>query len=105
MANFNRKNSNNKKKNTNIFDTLEECNCGNTNFSVDSVRETEYGVFFNLILWDAVVIFGCRVVDTAKGAFIGMPSRKGGDRYYNYVGIMFSDELTKEILNAVWEKL
>ena len=100
MANFNRNKSNKEVKKQNIFDSLMVLE-SDTTFSVDSVRETEYGVFFNLVLFDAVVIFGCRVVDGKNGAFISLPSRKAGDRYYNHVGVKLSDELTQVILDTV----
>lgn len=102
MANFNRKNSAKEEK-KNVFDTLEVLS--NCEFKVDSVRETDYGVYFNLVLFDAVIIFGCRIVEGKNGAFISMPSRKSGDRYYSHVGIKLTEELTQEILNAVEEKL
>lgn len=102
MAKFGKNSTNKEKKN--IFESLEELDVG-TSFIVDSVRDTEYGVFFNLVLFDAVIIFGCRVVEGKNGDFVAMPSRKAGERYYNYVGIKLSEELTQEILNAVEEKL
>lgn len=102
MANFNRKNSAKEEK-KNVFDTLEVLN--DCVFRVDSVRETEYGVYFNLVLFESVIIFGCRIVEGKNGAFISMPSRKSGDRYYSHVGIKLTEELTQEILNAVEEKL
>lgn len=102
MANFNRKNSAKEEK-KNVFDTLEVLN--NCVFRVDSVRETEYGVYFNLVLFESVIIFGCRIVEGKNGAFISMPSRKSGDRYYSHVGIKLTEDLTQEILNAVEEKL
>lgn len=104
MANFNRKKSA-KEEATNVFDTLEVLNVLNCAFRVDSVRETEYGVYFNLVLFESVIIFGCRIVEGKNGAFISMPSRKSGDRYYSHVGIKLTEELTQEILNAVEEKL
>lgn len=102
MANFNRKNSAKEEK-KNVFDTLEVLN--NCVFRVDSVRETEYGVYFNLVLFESVIIFGCRIVEGKNGAFISMPSRKSGDRYYSHVGIKLTEELTQEIIYAVEEKL
>lgn len=102
MANFNRKNSAKEEK-KNVFDTLEVLN--DCVFRVDSVRETEYGVYFNLVLFESVIIFGCRIVEGKNGAFISMPSRKSGDRYYSHVGIKLTEDLTQEILNAVEEKL
>lgn len=102
MANFNRKNSAKEEK-KNVFDTLEVLN--NCVFRVDSVRETEYGVYFNLVLFESVIIFGCRIVEGKNGVFISMPSRKSGDRYYSHVGIKLSEKMTQEILNAVEEKL
>lgn len=102
MAKFTHKNYAKEEK-KNVFDTLEVLN--DCVFRVDSVRETEYGVYFNLVLFDAVIIFGCRIVEGKNGAFISMPSRKSGDRYYSHVGIKLTEELTQEILNAVEEKL
>lgn len=102
MTNFNRKNSAKEEK-KNVFDTLEVLN--DCVFRVDSVRETEYGVYFNLVLFESVIIFGCRIVEGKNGAFISMPSRKSGDRYYSHVGIKLTEELTQGILNAVEEKL
>lgn len=102
MANFNRKNSAKEEK-KNVFDTLEVLNdCA---FRVDSVRETEYGVYFNLVLFESVIIFGCRIVEGKNGAFISMPSRKSGDRYYSHVGIKLTEDLTQKILYAVEEIL
>lgn len=101
MANFNHKNS--AKEEKNVFNTLEVLN--DCEFRVDSVRETEYGVYFNLVLFDSVIIFGCRIVEGKNGAFISMPSRKSGDRYYSHVGIKLSEKMTQEILNAVEEIL
>lgn len=102
MANFNHKNSAKEEK-KNVFDTLEVLN--DCVFRVDSVRETEYGVYFNLVLFESVIIFGCRIVEGKNGAFVAMPSRKSGDRYYSHIGIKLSEKLTQEILNAVEEIL
>lgn len=102
MAKFTHKNYAKEEK-KNVFDTLEVLN--DCVFRVDSVRETEYGVYFNLVLFESVIIFGCRIVEGKNGAFISMPSRKSGDRYYSHVGIKLTEELTQEILNAVEEKL
>lgn len=102
MANFNHKNSA-KEEATNVFDTLEVLN--NCEFKVDSVRDTDYGVFFNLVICNSIIIFGCRVVYGKHGTFISMPSRKSGDRYYSHVGIKLADDLTQEILNAVGDQL
>lgn len=102
MATFNRKNSAKEEK-KNVFDNLEVLN--DCEFRVDSVHETEYGVYFNLVLFESVIIFGCRIVEGKNGAFIGLPSRKSGDRYYSQVGIKLSEKMTQEILNAVEEIL
>lgn len=101
MAKFTHKNYAKEEK-KNIFDTLEVLE--DCEFRLDSVRETEYGVYFNLILCDMVIIFGCKATFGKHGAFIAFPSRKSGDRYYSHVGIKLSEKMTQEILNAVTEE-
>lgn len=76
-----------------------------TQADVDHVRAVEINgrtqVFFSLTL-NGVSINNCRVVETDKGDFIGMPSRKGNDgKYYNHVYVRLSPEDEKAILDKV----
>lgn len=76
-----------------------------TQADVDKVRVLEFAgrpqVFFTLII-NGVRINDCRVVESEKGDFIGMPSRKGKDgKYYNYAYAKLSPEDSKAILEKV----
>lgn len=76
-------------------------------FSIISVRDTKYGVFFDMRLND-VRINDC-IVRTNKQsgeAFISLPSKKGkGDEYYPVVSFYFDPEDQDSILQAVQDKL
>ena len=42
--------------------------------------------FATLILYDAIYIYNCKIVDGKKGPFLSYPSYEGSDgKYYNYV--------------------
>ena len=74
-------------------------------FSVNRVHQFENGgVAFDMTL-NGISIYGCRVVETKDGDFIGLPQRKGNDgKYYSIVWARFSETDTKDILEEV-EKL
>lgn len=91
---------NKKTKKSNINDYITV-----TQADVDKVRVLEFEehsqVFFTLII-NGVHINDCRVVESGKGDFIGMPSRKGKDgKYYNYAYAKLSPEDSKAILEKV----
>lgn len=81
-------------------------------YAVDNVRDTQYGVFFDLTL-NGVKVYGCKVVEGQEGKFddfISYPSRRGTDqdgkdRYWSVVWAPLSDEDTKTIISAIEAKL
>lgn len=75
-------------------------------FTVKNVFTGKYGTKFNLVFelenGREVTIYGCRVVESRKGKFIGWPSYEGKDgRYWNhaYVNIGPADE--EDIISEV----
>lgn len=63
------------------------------------------GVTFDMEI-NGIRIYGCRVVETAKGDFIGLPQRKGNDgKYYSIVFFKMRDEDQKIILAEVERKI
>lgn len=63
------------------------------------------GVTFDMTV-NGISIYGCRVVETKDGDFIGLPQRKGNDgKYYSIVWAKFSEEDTKDILAEVEKQL
>ena len=74
-------------------------------FSVNRVHQFDNGgVTFDMTV-NGIAIYGCRVVETKDGDFIGLPQRKGNDgKWYSIVWAKFSDTDTRHILEEV-EKL
>lgn len=80
-----------------------------TSFSVDRVRVVggKNGdiVFFTLTL-NGVTINSCRVATGKNGDFISFPQTEGKDgKYYSIVYVRLSDKDSKEILDAIQEKI
>ena len=75
-------------------------------FSVNRVHQfNNGGVTFDMTV-NGINIYGCRVVETQKGDFIGLPQRKGADgKYYSIVWAKFSEQDSKDILAEVEKKL
>lgn len=75
-------------------------------FSVNRVHQFDNGgVCFDMTL-NGINIYGCLVVETQKGDFIGLPQRKGTDgKYYSIVWAKFSEQDSKDILAEVEKKL
>lgn len=75
-------------------------------FSVRNIKMfSNGGVLFTLIV-NGITIYGCRVVETEKGDFIGLPQRKGSDdKYYSIVYFRFDDADQRAILAEVERKL
>lgn len=75
-------------------------------FDVKRVKAFDNGgVVFDMTV-NGLTIYGCRVVETAKGDFIALPQRKGADgKYYSIVWARFSDEDAKDILAEVERQL
>lgn len=75
-------------------------------FSVNRVHQFDNGgVCFDMTI-NGIDIYGCRVVETQKGDFIGLPQRKGTDgKYYSIVWAKFSEQDSKDILAEVEKKL
>lgn len=75
-------------------------------FSVNRVHQFDNGgVCFDMTL-NGINIYGCRVVETQKGDFIGLPQRKGSDgKYYSIVWAKFSEQDSKDILAEVEKQL
>lgn len=65
-------------------------------FKIERVKDTEYGVFFDMCIND-VTIYGCSWVegtrnDGSEYEFVSFPSHKGKDgKYYNHVYVKLSD--------------
>lgn len=63
---------------------------------VEHVRDTKYGVFFDLCI-NGVAIYGCSWIEGQKKdgteyRFISFPSHKGkDDKYYNHAYVKLSD--------------
>ena len=76
------------------------------NFSVNRVHQFENGgVVFDMTL-NGIAIYGCRVIETKDGDFIGLPQRKGKDgKWYSIVWAKFSETDTKDILAEVEKQL
>lgn len=75
-------------------------------FSVNRVHQFDNGgVTFDMTV-NGISIYGCRVVETKDGDFIGLPQRKGNDgKYYSIVWARFSEQDTKDILAEVEKNL
>ena len=75
-------------------------------FSVNRVHQFENGgVVFDMAL-NGISIYGCRVIETKDGDFIGLPQRKGKDgKWYSIVWAKFSETDTKDILAEVEKQL
>ena len=75
-------------------------------FSVNRVHQFDNGgVAFDMTV-NGISIYGCRVVETKDGDFIGLPQRKGKDgKYYSIVWARFSEADTKDILSEVEKQL
>ena len=59
------------------------------------------GVSFDMTV-NGIAIYGCHVVETKYGDFIGLPQRKAKDgKWYSIVWARFSEEDTKDILAEV----
>ena len=94
-----------KKPNTESNQKSKEC-LKIDSFSVNRVHQFDNGgVCFDMTI-NGINIYGCRVVETQKGDFIGLPQRKGGDgKYYSIVWAKFSEQDSKDILAEVEKKL
>ena len=75
-------------------------------FSVNRVHQFDNGgVTFDMTV-NGISIYGCRVVETKDGDFIGLPQRKGNDgKYYSIVWARISETDTKDILAEVEKQL
>ena len=75
-------------------------------FSVNRVHQFDNGgVAFDMTV-NGISIYGCRVVETKDGDFIGLPQRMGKDgKYYSIVWARFSDVDAKDILAEVEKQL
>ena len=75
-------------------------------FSVNRVHQFDNGgVAFDMTV-NGISIYGCRVVETKDGDFIGLPQRKGNDgKWYSIVWAKFSAADTKDILAEVEKQL
>ena len=75
-------------------------------FSVNRVYQFDNGgVIFDMTV-NGITIYGCRVVETKNGDFIGLPQRKGNDgKWYSIVWAKFSEADTKDILAEVEKQL
>ena len=75
-------------------------------FSVNRVHQFDNGgVAFDMTV-NGIAIYGCRVVETKDGDFIGLPQRKGNDgKYYSIVWAKFSEADTNDILAEVEKQL
>ena len=62
-------------------------------------------VFFTLEL-NGIYIYNCRVASGKNGDFISFPQTEGKDgKYYSIVYVRLSDKDSKEILDAIQEKI
>ena len=75
-------------------------------FSVNRVHQFDNGgVIFDMTV-NGISIYGCRVVETKDGDFIGLPQRKGNDgKWYSIVWTKFSEADAKDILAEVEKQL
>ena len=75
-------------------------------FSVNRVHQFDNGgVTFDMTV-NGISIYGCRVVETKDGDFIGLPQRKGNDgKWYSIVWAKFSETDTMYILAEVEKQL
>ena len=75
-------------------------------FSVNRVHQFDNGgVTFDMTV-NGISIYGCRVVETKDGDFIGLPQRKGNDgKWYSIVWAKFSEADAKDILAEVEKQL
>ena len=76
-------------------------------WSVDNVRELEWGTFFTLKL-PGLNLYDLRVVPEGKNydAFIGMPEIRGkDDAYYKRFALYLNKKDTKAVLDAVEQAL
>ena len=75
-------------------------------FSVNRVYQFDNGgVIFDMTV-NGITIYGCRVVETKNGDFIGLPQREGNDgKWYSIVWARFSEADTEDILAEVEKKL
>ena len=75
-------------------------------FSVNRVHQFENGSVTCDMTVKGISIYGCRVVETKDGDFIGHPQRKGNDgKWYSIVWAKFSEEDAKDILAEVEKQL
>lgn len=75
-------------------------------FSVNRVHQFDNGgVTFDMTV-NGITIYGCLVVETKDGDFIGLPQRKGNDgKWYSIVWAKFSEKDSKDILAEVEKQL
>ena len=75
-------------------------------FSINRVYQFDNdSVIFDMTV-NGISIYGCRVVETKRRRFIGLPQRNGNDgKYYSIVWAKFSDTDTKDILAEVEKQL
>lgn len=75
-------------------------------FSINRVHQfNNGGVTFDMTV-NSITIYGCRVVETKDGDFIGLPQRQGNDgKWYSIVWAKFSEADTKDILAEVEKQL
>lgn len=74
-------------------------------YSVDRVRDSEYGLYFSLTV-NGVTVNDCKLIEGDKGVFISLPSKKGSDgKWYSAVWFRFSPEDAMKIINDVYKAL
>lgn len=74
-------------------------------WEVTNVKSFDWGTVFNLSL-NGILIYGCRLVETADAEFIGFPSQKGKDgKYYSHVYWKFTEADEEAIINEVHNQM
>ena len=75
-------------------------------FKVTRAKEFKKVVYFDLLINEAVSIYGCKVIDGKNGDFVVFPNYKAtNDKYYNHAYVKLSDEETYKIIKQVEDLL
>ena len=57
--------------------------------------------FADIEIGGVMKIYGCKLVGGKNGEFIGFPSRKVEDKFYDIVSVKSDSQLYKDILEAI----
>ncbi len=81
-------------------------NTNNLTFKVTRAKEFKKVVYFDLLINNAINIYGCKVIEGKNGDFVAFPNYKATNgKYYNHAYVPLLDEETHDILKQVEDLL